>query len=133
MTDYASAEAVAELVGELSDAYLLCRARGHAWKAYDARHNRRYHYYEVTERCTRCKGLRHMEQGERGQVLSSWWYEMPDGYYIQGIGYIAGEARDPLRAALIDRVYKITTLDDDDVTMPHSQSTRIALGLNGHR
>lgn len=103
MTDYADASAVESVAADWPVTFLECRTRAHNWRPLDDLHNTFYHVHTVTERCGRCKGERTRDEGERGEILSDWGYDMKPGYYLEGIGRIAGASRNVLRRVMRER------------------------------
>lgn len=81
--------------------HLLCRELHHSWLPHTIGAYRDGGF-KRTLRCPRCKTLKHMEISNRGLVTSA-SYEYPEGYLVEGLGRIVGEARGVLRLASITR------------------------------
>ena len=103
---------------------LECRTWGHNWRITASVFVARYRYYAITWACPRCHTQRHQELNKRGTVLAS-WYIYPDGY-LSDVGRIAGDARDALRVAVLNRMSTPSSMRDEP---PHSGATRRDLGL----
>jgi hypothetical protein len=98
---YASRAEVEAAVEEMPDEYLECRKR-HAWAPYSA--HIEPDAYEETERCLNCGVKREQITSRRnGALLSTKYYDRPDGYLFKGIGRISGGARDEVRRARVER------------------------------
>ncbi len=98
---YASVRDAQTLAANLTPAHLDCRAYGHNWTAHDATHVKRYRYWAVSQRCARCRTIRHQEMSERG-VVSTSWYDYAEGY-LADVGRIAGDAKGALRLEAVLR------------------------------
>lgn len=113
-----------------SDSVLLCRTYGHQWTPGYARYNGRYKYWAVMEKCGRCDAERHRELDQRGKRTSS-YIRYPEGYLLEGMGRIVGEARDMLLLTTITRTFDVEKVNGKraDADLPHSRATRRELGI----
>jgi hypothetical protein len=102
---------------------LECRTWGHNWQITAKMFVARYRYYAMTWTCA-CGTQRHREMNKRGAVFAT-WYTYPDGY-LSDVGRIAGDAKDVLRAAVMDRLSVPTSMSDEE---PHSENARQAAGI----
>ena len=101
--EFADPHEVADFAANLEDNWLFCRTYQHNWKPWSAHWSGELSCYEVKIRCNRCTTKRVQRMSDKGQVLAS-HYEYPDGYLHEGMGRIAGEARDMLRLESVTRV-----------------------------
>lgn len=129
---YADPDDVAAKTREWTPEQLECRAMRHSWRSLRAVHNKRYGYYQVTHECPRCGTQRNMEMSTTGKIFST-WYDYPDGYLSEGLGRIAGDARDVVMLAMVVRTFNVETVvggrkgAEEDV--PRSIHTRMGLGI----
>ncbi len=101
--EFADPGEVADFAAGLEVDWLFCRTYQHNWKPWTARWSDHESCYQVSIRCNRCGTKRVQKMSDRGAVLSS-HYEYPEGYLHEGMGRIAGEARDMLRLESVTRV-----------------------------
>lgn len=111
-----------------TDAQIECRDLGHHWLPVDAIHVARLHFYRVSHGCARCGMVRIREMSESGHVYAQ-TYQYPDGYLAQGLGRIAGDAKDAIRVAAIRRA-AVTEVKGKakESDMPRFGATRRATG-----
>jgi hypothetical protein len=117
---------------EWDDTIVTCRAYGHDFKPYSVQPNERLGYFKVVRLC-RCKAEHHAEVAmASGHVFSSWIdYSHTNGYLLEGVGRIMGDARDRVRLDAIVRTFpqlKMTAKEQRE-DRPRSYHTRQALGL----
>ena len=101
MTAYATTKDVRVFSAALADELLNCRQFGHSWKPWTVNLNGRL--YEQVLRCASCETERVLSINKRGQVLKS-HYRYADGYVLQDLGRIVGDARAVLRVEGITRL-----------------------------
>jgi hypothetical protein len=111
-----------------SESVLECRDTGHHWERARASHIRRLHYYTVIHICSRCGMFRTREMSESGHVYAN-SYTYPDGYLLKGLGRIAGEAKDAIRALALTRATDVTEVRGraKDEDLPRFKATRDAI------
>lgn len=123
---YADADDVARLASaQWTEAQVACRDMGHHWAPLDAIHVARLRFYRVSHGCERCGIVRVRELSERGSVYAT-TYRYPDGYLVEGLGRIAGDAKDAIRLAAIRRTYNAREIRRQarDEDMPRFGPTR---------
>jgi hypothetical protein len=89
----------------MKQTHLECRDVGHLWRPWTARevHDQQLgRHWERTLRCTRCRAARTQLLTAQGAIVSN-RYTYPDDYLRKGLGRIAGEGRDALRAESLRR------------------------------
>lgn len=101
MTAYASTKDVREFASDLADELLNCRQFGHSWKPYTVELNGRF--YEQVLRCGSCETDRVLSINKRGVVVKS-HYRYANGYVLDHLGRIVGDARAVLRVEGITRL-----------------------------
>lgn len=101
MTAYATSKDVKTFSASLADELLNCRQFGHSWKPYTVEMNGRL--YEQVLRCASCETERVLSINKRGQVLKS-HYRYTEGYVLEALGRIVGDARAVLRVEGITRL-----------------------------
>lgn len=104
---------------------LECRTNNHAWAFTSLTSNETLGFFHEVSTCSRCGTVKHKEMSTRGAVFSS-WYAHPEGYLSEGIGRIAGDARDALRIELVNRRRGARKTDD----IPRSHIARTVLRVN---
>lgn len=89
-------------VHELPTKYIQCRDFAHSWKGHDARRvestegRRRFAFYEVILRCTRCDTKRLRRISPDGHIMGS-SYEYADNYLLKGVGRMTSDDRAVVR------------------------------------
>jgi hypothetical protein len=101
LTAYATTKDVKTFASDLADELLNCRQFGHSWEPYTVELNGRL--YEQVLRCKSCETERVLSINKRGQVLKS-HYRYADGYVLEALGRIVGDARAVLRVEGITRL-----------------------------
>lgn len=115
MTDeqpfYAAIEQVEEAAHAWSNAILMCRLYGHAWKPSTVTRNNRG--YTVRQRCTRrCGCEREMLMDSRGYVVKRWALHYTDGYLLdKHTGRIGPDGKAVMR---IVSLRHLTVIEGDD-------------------
>lgn len=123
---YADPQDVARVAqSQWTDGQIQCRDMGHHWAPMDAMHVARLRFYRVSHGCGRCGIVRVRELSERGHVFAT-TYTYPDGYLVQGLGRIAGDAKDAIRVAAIKRTAGVREIRGKakDEDMPRFGATR---------
>lgn len=88
--------------------YVECRDMGHPWRrikdeVYGESIGLVYVHYLRTMRCTRCRSMKVLRLDEHGRKVMSDSRVYADGYIVQGLGRIAGEAKAVIRRVSIER------------------------------
>ena len=124
---WADARDVAQVAEQWTDDQITCRDLGHVWQLMDAVHVARLKYFRVSHVCPRCEMVRIREMSESGHVYAQ-TYQYPDGYLVEGLGRIAGDAKDAIRVASIRR-YAVTEVKGraKDSDLPRFGATKRAI------
>lgn len=124
---FADARDVQRIAPQWTDEQIECRDLGHHWRPSDVTHIARLRYYRVSHECVRCGMVRIREMAETGHVYAS-TYIYPEGYLVQGMGRVAGDAKDAVRIAAIKRA-QVTEVRGraKDSDMPRFGATRRAV------
>ena len=126
---YAEPADIERVADQWTDQQLECRDLGHHWEPQDVVHVSRLRFYRITHVCQRCDMLRIREMSEYGHVYAQ-TYRYPDGYLAEGIGRIAGDAKDAVRLASVRRFTDLVEVKGKakEVDLPRFAKTREALG-----
>lgn len=110
---YATVDEVSAWANDLSDRFLECRDMRHSWRRVSINVNADDTLKRV-RRCRTCKTERSEIVTQMGHVLSR-TYSYPDGYQTHGIGRMAGDTLDAVRAVSIQRELAQSGKDADVV------------------
>ena len=83
-------------IKQMADEHLHCRDYGHTWTHYTVKSHSSG--YEQALLCTRCEAQRVRLLDLRGRVVSN-YYRYPDGYRVEGLGYMSVEDKAQVRLA----------------------------------
>lgn len=120
MTNWADPNAVESAATEWTNAQVMCRANGHAWRPQTVTHYPGV--YVIRQRCSRnCGCYRECEMNDQGYLTSRWKMIYPQrGRYLlvdehgKSIGRVDAEGRARIRLASLRNVTIVEGVFDDE-------------------